>query len=346
MNTEIYKNIKKIIDKAKALAIILHNYPDPDAIASGWALKYLAEEKFGIQADIIYGGLIGRAENMAMVRELKIPMLPVKKIKSSGYDCVAMVDTQPGQGNHSLPENTFCNIVIDHHAKGRNLKAEFAWIDTSYGASAVMLYELLKKFDLDIPVGLATALVYAIRSETQDLGREAAPKDIRAFFDLFPRANVKVLSRIVLPTLPRSYFITLSKALKYACTYRHLMIANMGRVPYPEIVAEFADFLLRHERITWTLCTGIHHKKMILSLRTTHVSGKAGKLLKKLIKDPKNAGGHDTFAGGIIHLKDEKEDTVILLQDEIAARFAASQGYEEAEWKPILNNGALEQNLP
>lgn len=74
--------LSKRRDSIFPLLILTHNYPDPDALAAAFALDCLAEG-YGIQTTIAYGGVIGRAENRAMVRILKIP---VRKVKSATGD--------------------------------------------------------------------------------------------------------------------------------------------------------------------------------------------------------------------------------------------------------------------
>ena len=59
--------------KLSPLLIVTHDYPDPDALATAYALYYLAHYGFGLKAKIVYGGTIGRVENKAVVQFLKIP---------------------------------------------------------------------------------------------------------------------------------------------------------------------------------------------------------------------------------------------------------------------------------
>ena len=104
-NSDIGKNLAaldQILQGQKKLLIVLHNNPDPDALASALALRYLGQKRYHIQASIAYGGLIGRAENREMVQELKIPLKEITRIRYSAYSRIALLDTQPGVGNNSL----------------------------------------------------------------------------------------------------------------------------------------------------------------------------------------------------------------------------------------------------
>lgn len=318
------------------LLIVLHDNPDPDALASGFGLKYLIEKRYAVQTSIAYGGMISRAENLAMVKSLKIPLKNINRIKYSAYDCVALLDTQPGAGNNSLPSDKGCDLLIDHHPIRRGEKARFSLIEPHVGSTATMIIELLVAGKLDIPTDLATALAYAIRSETQDLGREANERDVRAYFTVYTKASMKKLSQIINPKLSHSYFVLLSQTLKQTRIFRHLICAHIGKVPSPEIVAEMADLLLRHKRISWSFCTGRFKKDLILSMRTTNVRSDAGRLIKKLVPDEKNAGGHGTFAGGIIRLGTVARKDFETAEDQLSQKFAKLMGYEKVEWKKLI----------
>ena len=100
---------EKKLSQCRQLLIIVHNNPDPDAIASAEALRFLVENRSGVKVSIAYGGYIGRAENREMVRQLGIRLKQFNRIRLGNYDCIALVDTQPGAGNNSLPATVKCD---------------------------------------------------------------------------------------------------------------------------------------------------------------------------------------------------------------------------------------------
>jgi nanoRNase/pAp phosphatase (c-di-AMP/oligoRNAs hydrolase) len=322
--------------KARRLLILLHNHPDPDAMASGAALAYLSEKLWPLKATLAYGGVIGRAENHALMQQCRISLKPVRRLKLNSYDRVALIDTQPRAGNHSLPDSVRCHIAIDHHPQYRSHTADLSLIDTGLGTTATLMVELTQTAGLSIPTDLATSLTYAIRSETQDLGREAGPRDIQAFFHVYSLASMSKLSKITYPKLPREYFTSLARTLEKALVFRHLIHAHLGPVPTPEIVAEMADMLVRHKQISWCLCTGIYRQDLLLSLRSTNPHAHAGKMIKGLVPVSSNAGGHDTFAGGRIDLTDLNQTEITAIEQKVSQKFASRMGYQQAEWKPLL----------
>jgi len=80
----------RVLENQKKLLIVLHNNPDPDALASGLALSYLVKERYNIRSTIAYGGMIGRAENQALVREIKIPLKKIRRIRFAAYDKIVV----------------------------------------------------------------------------------------------------------------------------------------------------------------------------------------------------------------------------------------------------------------
>ena len=329
--------LEKLLAGQKRLLIVLHNNPDPDALASALALKYLAQKQNDIKVSIAYGGIIGRAENRAMVRELKIPLKNVNRIRFERYNRIALVDTQPGATNNSLPAHVHCHIVIDHHPRQRGQQCDFVMIDPQMGATATFFIEWLDIAGLTIPQNLATALSYAIRSETQDLGREITKRDIQAYLSVYPKASMRTLARITHPKLSRSYFIYLNRTLRQSKSFRNLICAHLGEVPTPELVAEMADLLLRHKRTSWSFCSGRFKDDLYISLRSSNQNANAGKIIKNLVPNRKNAGGHGMFAGGKIELLNKRQDDIITIESKLSADFARLMGYENVEWKSILD---------
>lgn len=199
-------------------------------------------------------------------------------------------------------------------------------------ASAFALSHLVREL-YNVP----SALAYGIRSETQDLGRETSSRDIKAYLSVLPKASMRKLAKISHPKLPRSYFVVLTKALERAMSFRNLICAHLGDIPAPEIVAEIADVLLRLKRIGWSMCTGRYKGDLVISLRSSNPKAKAGKIIKRMVPDPKYAGGHDTVAGGKIELSGLKKYDIVNLENNLSQEFAQLLGYEKIDWKPVLD---------
>ena len=97
-------SIVEAFDGCESFLIQTHNNPDPDSIACAFALRYLVQRYTGHSAVIAFGGIVGRSENRAMVRELEIPLTPGSLLDYHAYDFTAVCDTQPGTNHTSFPE--------------------------------------------------------------------------------------------------------------------------------------------------------------------------------------------------------------------------------------------------
>ncbi|QEM70027.1 phosphoesterase [Geobacter sp. FeAm09] len=279
--------------------IVIHDNPDPDCLASAMAFRHLLAMKLSRDAVITFSGMIGRSENLAMAKALEMTLHPLEMVDMAEVSAVCMLDTQPGTGNNSLPPGCRVDILIDHHPL-RDASRTCRWADVrdGYGATATILYEYLVAQNITIGTKLATALFYAIKSETQDLGREANRPDRDAYLRLFPVANKRILYEITHPKLPVEYFLAIHNGLENTLIYGKLLVVNLMAICFPEMVAEVADYLIRLEGAETVLSMGHYNDGVILSLRTTDSLLNAGETIKRLVAGRGTAGGHGTMAGG------------------------------------------------
>ncbi|MBI1884667.1 MAG: bifunctional oligoribonuclease/PAP phosphatase NrnA [Chlamydiae bacterium] len=319
------------------ILILTHDNPDPDSLSSAATLRYILAKKFKIRSKIAYGGIVGRAENRAMVQFLKIPASPLNEELLEKYHHFALLDTQPRTGNNSLPHSITPTIVIDHHPPRKTTKGAFLDIRENYGATATLLTEYLFASGLEIPATLATALFYGLSSETQNLGREAEEVDRQAYLSLFPYTHKRILSRIEHPKLSRDYFLNLSQALQNAFTYRNVIVSKLGIIQNPDHVPFIADLLLRLERVSWSLVLGQFEDKLLLSVRTSQERANAGKLVQKMVHPKGTAGGHGMIAGGKINCPDIPPEELLILEDELIQKFIKSVTKQDVlELKALL----------
>lgn len=333
----VLARLADILKGKEELLILLHTHPDPDAIASGAALQLLFKEKYGICSSIAYSGIIARAENRAMVKKLGIHLKQYNRIKRARYDGIALIDSQPGAGNNVLSASDRCDIVIDHHPRRKDTLGDLVLINPEIGATATILVELLQEAGIDIPANIATALAYAIDSETQTMHREAAAEDIQAYLNVYTQASIRKYGEIINPNLPHYYFLQLGRALNNALIYRNAIVTHLTKIYHPEIIAEMADFFLKHERISSVLCTGIFKETLIISIRSSSEKLNAGVLIKKLPLVKDNAGGHDRTAGGVLSLDGMSDGEIQRAVVSLVDSFGTVLGYKDVRWKPLLD---------
>jgi nanoRNase/pAp phosphatase (c-di-AMP/oligoRNAs hydrolase) len=331
--------LEQLLKTKSRLLIVMQDNPDPDSIASAIALRKIANSLNNVQCTIAHGGTVGRAENRALVRYLGLNLRPCTEIEFERFDCIAMVDAQPGTGNTSLPAGMVPDIVIDHHPLRAATRAvKFIDIRREYGATATILLEYLIQAGIEPDIQLATALFYAIRSDTQDLGKQAIKADIEAVALLFPLANKRMLSEIQRGSVPRAYFRMLDEALRNARIYGHAVITRLAVLDNPDMIAEVADLLLREDETYWTMCMGISGGKLFISIRTSKEDARADKIIRRVVAGKGTGGGHQTFAGGQIPLQNAAKSQCGSLEKLAQRRFLKAIGVDAKHWQKLISN--------
>jgi nanoRNase/pAp phosphatase (c-di-AMP/oligoRNAs hydrolase) len=284
--------------------VLTHDNPDPDSLASAWALSFILEKKARCPTRVGYGGIIGRAENAAFVKVLKVPVVPVSQIVFDECDLFGLVDTQPSVGNHSLPPRYPAEIVIDHHpVREDGLFAPYADVGGAYGATSTLLTEYLRAARLEPGPELSTALYYGIKADTRDLERQTADPDVDCYLWLFPRIDRALLAQIEHPDVPARYFQLYHQAIERARVYSTAVITDLGEVYSPDMVAEVAERLSFLDTAKWSLAAGSFRSQLYLSLRVSDRRMRAGKLIRDVCADfGGSAGGHGSMAGARIPL--------------------------------------------
>lgn len=291
--------------RRRPLLQLQHN-PDPDALASAFALRHVWKRIFRVDPVIAFTGSVGRAENRAMMRYLKIEIRPAFKVNYRHHDLVMTVDTQPGAGTCRLPEGVFVDIVVDHHPKlPRLVEPTLSLQDETYGATSTLVGEMLLGNGIVVPQRVATALVYGIQTDTADLARNVSKHDEEVFAALYPLADHKLLGRIQRARVPESYFRAIELGLREAQVHDAAVSTHLGEIEHPDLVAEVADLLFRLEGMDWSFVTGSHARVLYASLRCIEKEGLDAGAVAHFVAQgtPKGSGGgHETLAAAQLPL--------------------------------------------
>lgn len=326
--------------KTKKRALILtHDNPDPDSMAAGLALAQIFEELAGLKSTIAYGGIIGRAENRAMIKTLKLPLVSVSRIAFDDYDLFCLMDTQPRMGNHSLPADRPPDVIFDHHPERLDSRdAAIAEVGGVYGATSTIAVEYLRALGLEPTREVATALFYGIKADTRDLGRETEDVDVQAYLWLFPMVDKEALIQIEHPKLPAAYFRLYHTAIERGRVYGNAVIADLGQIYSPDMVAEVAERHLFLEGIKWSLALAVYEESLYLSLRTNDRRMNAGRLIRQVVEERGgSAGGHGQMAGARIPLESLSAKKREEFTDDLVNRFCREWGVDQKPGVPLLD---------
>jgi len=322
--------------------IQVHNNPDPDALASAMGMRELYQRYLDVRSRIVFGGIVGRAENRTMLRLLGVEIVPASKVDYQECDLLTLVDAQPGFGHAPLPDGRVPEVVIDHHPPRDRPRGVLYWdVGRTFGATSTIVAEFFLKNGVPISRNVATGLMYGIKSDTHDLSEHATQDDRAAYQKLFSFADTAMLAQIENARVPRSYFAVFKRAIDKARIYDFACVSNLGRIDNPDMVAEMADFLLRCEDLRWSMVTGIYESTLHLSLRSNLENAHAGGVARKVVGVMGAAGGHGRMAGGQVPLGDADRKTRDRVTSAVTDRFLKA-----VKAKRTLSHALAEGALP
>ena len=370
------QQLRSLLADRRNILVLMHNDPDPDAIAAGYALERLIRHLLpAAPITLGHGGMIGRAENRTMAQliiphALRIPTFEAAAVLPA-YDAILLVDTQPSAGNHLLYEVDYppeeMILAVDHHPPKRSqTRAVIHDVRPEVGAAATLMAEYVATAEMEIDETLATALFYGIKSDTRGLSRHTTDLDIWAYSALRNFVNTDLLNQIEHVQLPRSYFRGISDALLNTMLYRcsdtdlakaqgnedaeqseadgdeqpctgYISISLLFQMKRPDMASEVADLMLRMEDVSWAICLGIFEDRLVISVRADKLNAQAGRMVRAIVGKNGTAGGHDIMAGGRIHMPNATPAQRIAELHALVPRFLQGLGAAEAAGFPLLD---------
>jgi nanoRNase/pAp phosphatase (c-di-AMP/oligoRNAs hydrolase) len=287
---------QRYFSDAERVLILTHNDPDPDAMASALALRNVLRRT---KQTAILGCLQGvtRPENQRMVKLLDIGMEVIKPEAVHDFDRVAMVDVQP----HYFPgliERV--DLVIDHHPEQAGYNAVFKDIRPDYGSTSTILTEHLRAVDVNISERTATAMLYAIKSDTLFFNRQANRVDLEAFSYLYPLADATLVRKMEGAEITMERLEYVLRAQQHGRMEEQVFCAFLGSTPREDFIPYVADFYLQLENVKWTIIAGVVNGSLIMSVRNLGYSRNAGEFVRRYFADLGSAGGHRAMAKAVV----------------------------------------------
>ncbi|MGF1539283.1 MAG: bifunctional oligoribonuclease/PAP phosphatase NrnA [Pleurocapsa sp.] len=310
------QKLRKTLEKHQGehQIIIIQDFPDPDALSSAWAYQLIAEN-YQITTDIVYGGTLSHQENIALVRltglsAQRIVNNTLQERDLSVYQGCVLIDSQ-GTNTQLFPIVEQAGIplivVIDHHSKQKDLKAEFIDLRPQTRATATILTQYIREGMLeldtsnDIHIKCATALMHGLRSDTNRL-MQAREEDFLAAAYLSRFYDSQLLNAVLQSARSRRVMDVIERALRNRIIKNNFSISGVGYLRYDDrdAIPQAADFLVTEEDIHTAVVYGIVHDEdedielVIGSLRTAKLTLDPDEFIKETFgKDT-----HGRFFGG------------------------------------------------
>jgi nanoRNase/pAp phosphatase (c-di-AMP/oligoRNAs hydrolase) len=290
---------QRYFEDADRVLILLHNEPDPDALAAGLALRTVLHRT---RTTAILGALQGvtRPENLRMADLLDIQVEVITPDDFAGFDRIATVDVQPHYFGGLLPR---VDLVVDHHPEQPGYTAVFKDVRTDYGSTCTILTEHLRAVDANISERTATAMLYAIKSDTLFFARQTNRVDLEAFSFLYPLADPALIRKMEGADITLERLEHVTRALATSRLRNQVFSAFVGETSREDFIPYTADFFLQVEDVKWTIVSGIVGGQLIVSVRNLGYSRNAGEFVKATFGDIGSAGGHRAMAKAVVPIE-------------------------------------------
>ncbi len=307
---------QRYFSDADRILIMLHNDPDPDAMASGLALRNILRRT---KTTAIIGALQGvtRPENLRMVNLLDIHVEAMTPETIAEFDRIAMVDVQPHYFGGLIDR---VDLVIDHHPEQPGYTAVFKDVRADYGSTSTILTEHLRAVDVNISERTATAMLYAIKSDTLFFNRQTNRVDIEAFSYLYPLADAALIRKMEGAEITSERLEYVLRAHRGGSLVDQVFCAFLGSLPREDFIPYVADFFLQLENVKWTVIGGIVGESLVVSVRNLGYSKNAGEFARRFFGDIGSAGGHRAMAKAVVPMRAFRDKFGIDGTDEVSAR--------------------------
>lgn len=266
---------------------------DPDAIASSMALKRLLWRRVA-SVSVARTNVIKRPDNLALLQFMKMPCSHIGETVLSDYSRLVMVDSQPHHQEALMPLQF--DLIIDHHPLGNYGRAKFVDIRPDYGATATIMTEYLRAAKIKPSRTLATALFYAIKTDTNNFVRQGQLEDMRAFRFLFPLINQNMISKIENSDISRASLKYFRTALQRVKLRKDSALVYLDKVDNPDTLVMLADFMMRIRDVNRSIAAGLFKDNLVVIFRVVGSRANAGQMASKALGAFGPAGGHKGMA--------------------------------------------------
>jgi nanoRNase/pAp phosphatase (c-di-AMP/oligoRNAs hydrolase) len=307
---------QRYFSDADRVLIMLHNDPDPDAMASGLALRNILRRT---KTTAIIGAMQGvtRPENLRMLNLLDIHVETMTPQTIGEFDRIAMVDVQPHYFGNLIER---VDLVIDHHPEQPGYTAVFKDVRADYGSTCTILTEHLRAVDVNISERTATAMLYAIKSDTLFFNRQTNRVDIEAFSYLYPLADPALIRKMEGAEITSERLDYVMKAHRGGTLVDQVFCAFLGASPREDFIPYVADFFLQLENVKWTVIGGVVGDSLVVSVRNLGYSKNAGEFARRVFGDIGSAGGHRAMAKAVVPIQAFRDKYGVRSSDDVNGR--------------------------
>lgn len=311
---------KKLVDilKGHKVYIQTHNYPDPDAMASGLGLQVFLKQH-GVESTMCYDGKIEKLSTKRMLDVFQFEIYNIEDILDmSATDYIVTVDAQKFNANITdfIGNEVAC---IDHHPTF--IQCEYQYKDIRLvGACATLVAQYFKESGTPIDSNTATALLYGMKIDTDSWSRGVTLLDIQMFEYLFPYIDEEKMKLMNKSSMELKDLRAYGAAIQNIRLYDNIGFAEIPFNCPDALVGMVSDFILDLDVVEFAVVYAKRGDGLKFSIRSELKYLNAGEITAKALNGIGTGGGHAAMAGGFVPIE-MVEKFGYLYDDEIQQRF-------------------------
>jgi nanoRNase/pAp phosphatase (c-di-AMP/oligoRNAs hydrolase) len=296
-DTELnFKKLMEIVQPDDSLLMLMHGSPDPDAIASAMALREIIQRTKGLsRSAFVSTEPLIRQQNIEFVSALHLYIQLISQVDLDSFRLIAILDAQPSFFYKELI-NIKPHIVFDHHPREGEWYAPMEDIRPNYGALSSLLTEYLLCSGIKISRSLHTALLYGIKTDTDNFNRSAVIEDMSAYTFHAKYANMQFVRRIELNQTPDRFLKYYNYSYHHMNNFRGRRVCFLGHVESADVCVQIADFYLRLIGTYYVVVAGIIGERFIIIFRGDGYRQNCGAIAQRAFGSVGKGGGHRSAA--------------------------------------------------
>ncbi|MBT3272368.1 MAG: DHH family phosphoesterase [Spirochaetales bacterium] len=289
----------KLLQKAPDEVFIQpHNVPDPDAIAASFGLQHLLKVQ-GIKTQIAYENEIEKANSSKMLELFDIRLILASDIATLGKeDWTVLVDVQ--KGNSNVTDLITDEVaVIDHHEYMGSNGYKLDDIRPDVGACSTIIAQYYVENGIEIPRMVATALLYGIFMDTDNLTRGVSELDINMFYHLYSISDITLITELKGNQISREDLLDYAKAFKTVEVYGEIGFLYLDN-GNDSLLGASSDIVITIAGVNIVVAYSPRETGIKFSTRSINKEIKANDLIRFILQDRGFGGGHNSMAGGFL----------------------------------------------
>ena len=324
------------------IVIQCHDNPDPDTIASGYALYGYLKSK-NKEVRLIYSGRlpITKPDIVLMIESLNIPIEHVQELSVEGL--IITVDCQYGAGNVRYFEVEDV-AIIDHHIQEVPIRNQQE-IRSELASASTLVWDMLcqEGFNVNDYIEISTALYYGLFTDSSAFTEihHALDKNMRDSLQYDKQLIRKLKNSIItLRELEIAGMALIHNSYNAANKYVMVKVQECD----PNILGVISDFALQVDCVNVAIVYNEVQEGIKYSVRSCVKEIMANELAVYLSSDIGNGGGHRDRAAGFISQNKYNEVYSHLNADEYFLR-RLTEYYQSFEVIDIVDSSQFENTL-